>query len=504
MGLEPLHQDPAPHCLARLLVQRHACHCLCFCRVTSIAKGPASLTAKDFALNTLTICGIWFALLGAAPEGSLSGHPGFELQYSGSLSAVPRQGNMTLTKQFDAYVVVQNSEGGRTAFYVVNEQGGGSWAWPERFGRLNFDSENRRLDGRPLHVLQEHDGSRVPVELPSPVFEFASKLKADATWTSGKFSYEVRKKETVNKKSCWRVEAKDNFGRRESLWIEEGGSLIVATQKRLFMGRGDEYELKLDLAASRPLTTKALDQLNPTMVSLLDLQASLKRQSGETKAELAEPQLKLVKDALPSLEKQADGTSLKTLTTSIARDASAQSQRADNIASIAKKLVGQEAAEFNLTTLTQTTVNNKSQAGRITVLHFWDYKDTPLEEPYGQVGYLDYIHNRRKQYNVDVIGVAVNEGFAKSETSSGALRSVRKLRDFMNLGYGITTDSGETLKRFGDPRSLGAKLPVWVVIDPDGKVAHYNVGLYAVNPDEGLKELDTAILALMRKQRAKQ
>jgi len=503
VGLEPLHQDPAP------IAWRDCCSCdtlaiVFICHVTSIAKGPASLTAKDFALNTLAICGIWFALLGAAPEGSLSGHAGFELQYSGSLSAVPRQGNVTLAKQFDAYVVVQNSEGGRTAFYVVNEQGGGSWAWPERFGRLNFDSENRRLDGRPLHVLQEHDGSRVPVELPNPVFEFASKLKADATWTSGKFSYEVRKKETVNKKSCWRVEAKDNFGRRESLWIEEGGSLIVATQKRLFMGRGDEYELKLDLAASRPLTTKVLDQLNPTMVSLLDLQASLKRQSGETKAELAEPQLKLVKDALPALEKQADGTSLKTLTTSIARDASAQSQRADNIASIAKKLVGQDAAEFNLTTLTQTTVNNKSQAGRITVLHFWDYKDTPLEEPYGQVGYLDYIHNRRKQYKVDVIGVAVNEGFAKSDTSSGALRSVRKLRDFMNLGYAITTDSGETLKRFGDPRSLGAKLPVWVVIDPDGKVVHYNVGLYAVNPDEGLKELDTAILALMRKQRAKQ
>lgn len=455
-------------------------------------------------MNTLSICGLWLALLSAAPEGSLSGHPGFELQYTGTLSQVSRQGGTTVAKQFDAYVVLQGTEGGRAAFFVVNEQGGGGWAWPERFGRVSFDADNRRLDGRPLHVLQEHDGTRVPVELPSPVFEFAGKIKADATWTSGKFTYEVRKKETLNKRSCWRVEARDNFGRRENLWVEEGGSLVIATQKRLFMGRGDEYELKIDLAAARPLAAKALDQINPPMASLLDLQTSLKRQAGETKGELAENQLKLVKDALPQIEKQVNGTSLKELAVTIARDLSAQSQRADNIANVAKKLVGQAAPEFSLTTLNQTTVSSKTQKDRITVLHFWDYKDSPLEEPYGQVGYLDYIHNRRKQHNVDVIGVAVNEGFAKPETTGAALRSVRKLRDFMNLGYAITTDSGETLKKFGDPRSLGAKLPVWVVIDPSGNVSHYNVGLYAVNPDEGLRELDAAILTLMRKQRAKE
>lgn len=454
-------------------------------------------------MNTLSLCGLWLTLLGAAPEGALKGHPGFELQYTGSLAQVSRQGGTTLTKQIDAYVVVQPVENGRAAFYVVNEQGGGGWAWPERFGRLSFDAENRRLDGRPLHALQDHDGTKVPVELPAPVFEFASKLKADATWSSGKFNYEVRMKETVNKQSCWRVEARDNFGRRESIWVEEGGSIVVATQKRLFMGRGDEYELKFDLTATRSLDQKTVDGLNAPMVALLDLQSTLKRQPGETKSELADSQLAVVKDALPKIEKQVDGTALKPLAVAINRDVAAQSQRSSNVANLAKKLIGQPAPEFSLTTLSQTTISTKTQKDRITVLHFWDYKDAPLEEPYGQVGYLDYIHNRRKNYDVDVVGIAVNEGYAKPETSGAALRSTRKLRDFMNLGYSIATDSGETLKKFGDPRGLGAKLPVWVVIDPQGHVTHFHAGLYAVNPDEGLRELDSAILALMRKNRDK-
>ena len=48
--------------------------------------------------------------------------------------------------------------------------------------------------------------------------------------------------------------------------------------------------------------------------------------------------------------------------------------------------------------------------------------------------------------------------------------------------------------KFGDPRKLGAKLPLWVVIDPDGKIAHYHVGFYAIKPDEGLRPLDEAVM----------
>ncbi len=63
----------------------------------------------------------------------------------------------------------------------------------------------------------------------------------------------------------------------------------------------------------------------------------------------------------------------------------------------------------------------------------------------------------------------------------------------MNLGYPILLDNGTLLKEFGDPRVLGAGLPLYVVIGPDGKVAHYFVGHYEVHRNEGLKQLDAVL-----------
>ena len=51
--------------------------------------------------------------------------------------------------------------------------------------------------------------------------------------------------------------------------------------------------------------------------------------------------------------------------------------------------------------------------------------------------------------------------------------------------------SGALLKQFGDPRLVGASLPLFVVIGPGLKRSlHYHVGHYDVHQDQGLKELD--------------
>ncbi len=103
----------------------------------------------------------------------------------------------------------------------------------------------------------------------------------------------------------------------------------------------------------------------------------------------------------------------------------------------------------------------------------------------------------------DVIGVATNPRLGDDETSAIALRSVKKLRDFMNLSYPIALDDGALLRKFGDPTRAGAKLPLWVVIDPDGKIVAYDVGFYAIKPDEGLRQLDEKLVELIRAQRDK-
>ena len=68
--------------------------------------------------------------------------------------------------------------------------------------------------------------------------------------------------------------------------------------------------------------------------------------------------------------------------------------------------------------------------------------------------------------------------------------------DFMNLSYDVTIDDGTLLNRFGDPRAVGAKLPLWVVIAPDGKVVHYYAGFHTFERRRGLKALDDVVSGL--------
>jgi hypothetical protein len=71
----------------------------------------------------------------------------------------------------------------------------------------------------------------------------------------------------------------------------------------------------------------------------------------------------------------------------------------------------------------------------------------------------------------------------------------------MNLSYPITADDGTLLRKFGDPRRVGAELPLWVVITPGGEVAHYKTGYYDIKPDEGLRQLQESVFDVIRRQR---
>ena len=57
----------------------------------------------------------------------------------------------------------------------------------------------------------------------------------------------------------------------------------------------------------------------------------------------------------------------------------------------------------------------------------------------------------------------------------------------------VRLDDGALIKAFGDPRLLGAELPLYVVIGADGKVAHYKSGYYEVDRLEGLKQLNAVL-----------
>lgn len=448
-------------------------------------------------LATVSQLMLMTALIAPGPD-IIGDNAALELRYAGTLAKVGRNGAEQPLKKFTLYSVVTKQGDGKRLAYLTDERGGGSWAWPERFGTLDLNAKNAAANGSTIRVLAEHEGVPHPINLRQPIFEFADKLAEDEEldWTSGQSSYEVAEEtKKVKDRECHIVRVSTNNGRKQRLWISKADkTLLVAAEQQVFMGRGEEFLLKLDLESAKPVDAAALEKLNKPLQTLLDLKSQINRPDGETKAELNPEQIASAQKVIGTIEKQAEGTPFATLAAVVSRDVKAQTQRTDDVESLSKKFVGQAAPTFEVTTLDKKTIQSKELAGKIVVLHFWDYEGEPLAEPYGQVGYLDFLSNKRKKFGIEVIGVAVNESFSDGAKASGALRSVRKLREFMNLSYPIGTDDSTLLAKFGDPRKLGAKLPLWIVINPDGKIAHYHVGFYAIKPDEGLRPLDEAVM----------
>ncbi|MDB5340378.1 MAG: hypothetical protein JWN70_5997 [Planctomycetaceae bacterium] len=423
-----------------------------------------------------------------------------ELRYTGSLVKVSRDAESPPVKRFSLYCLVKKTAGGgRDIAYLMDERGGGTWPWPERFGQISLNSKLLPSNAAQLRLLQEHNGTNQSIRIPRPVFEFVDKLAAGATWNNDASAFEVKRAAKVQDRDCWQVDVSTNFGRKRSLWVQKESPLVVELEERLFMGQGDEFSLRMKLDSLETLDAAKLAKIEAPLKLLLKLQTDLARPENEQSPELTDEQQAKVAAAAEKIEQVAEGTPFSRLAGIITRDVQGQQQRTGELAQLAKKFLGQAAPEFTIQSIDGKPVTPADRAGKITVLHFWEYQGEPLVEPYGQVGYLDFLYSRRRKLGVQIYGVAVDVRFADKAQAQQAHRSVNKLKSFMNLAYPLAADDGELIGQFGDPRRVGAKLPLWVVIGADGKVAHYSAGFYKINPDEGLRELDEVIVKEIQK-----
>jgi peroxiredoxin len=428
-----------------------------------------------------------FILLAAAAADPV---PFTELQYSGELVALDRSGERTPVKHFDLTCLVTAADQ-REVVFLVTEDAGRSVAWPERYGKLTSGSD----PATSILVLYEHQERPQLLDIPSPYFPEPNKLSEDATWSDAKYRYTVVRSLTVNDQPAWQVEvAPLERGAGSLLTVAPDSGLVLSGSRRLTMGQGDLFELTWELASTTELPADQADQTRAAIDHLLQLQSDLGREDAAAEPALNAEQLATAQSAVAALQPAAAGTPFEKLAAVISRDVQAQLQRASSVEELANKFVGQAAPDFRLTTLDEQPLAASAWEGKTLVLHFWDYRDDPLEEPYGQVGYLDYLMNRHD--NVVVYGVSVDRRLRDPATASQARRSIRKLKSFMNLGYDIALDAdGAALKAFGDPTQFDAALPLWIVIAPDGKVAHYRTGFYEVDRDKGLADLDAAVSA---------
>lgn len=427
-----------------------------------------------------------------------------ELRYSGIVAPLTRDGERAPAKRFDVYCLLRRPEDQSCKIgFLVDERGAGAWAWPERFGMLELDAENQPQGPGRIQVLHEHDNTLYPLPVPQPLFRYDGKLQPEATWRVRGDTYRVIGTLEVAERDCWQVQVSANISGRpkQTIAIDRASGLIVASETRIFMGRGDEFVLRVQLDSAEELQKQEFEQIFRPLSTLVELQRELKRAAGETRPQLSEVQLQAAKAALVQLVQEAETTPFRRLVAVISRDVQTQMQRSDDVAGLAKKFVGRPAPEISLVDLNNQAIDPAQHADKIVVLHFWKYHDDPLVEPYGQVGYVDFLHSRRSKLGVRVYGVAVDERLSDPTQRSTAVRQVKKFREFMNLAYAVTLDDGSLLEKLGDPRRVGAMLPLYVVIDADGNIAHYHAGYYDVDSDEGLRELDEVVVGLIKKQR---
>lgn len=424
--------------------------------------------------------------------------PGLELIYSGKLSQAEEK---SAAKSFTYHAVVVAASDNRVdVAWQVEERGGGGWQWPERFGELGVLAKSQKPEHRRPALLHDYDGSYYPVPLPAPVFEYRDQLKLNAVFREGQAEYTVTGEGKVADRDCWRVEATLPRSRRQNFAIEKTSGLIVSLNERLFLGRGVSFEMQLELQSAKTHAPDELARWTAAWQGLLDLQTKLARNLERPKADLSPMQLELAQSAAKTLSEKLAETPWEKLAAIITRDLQQQARRESGVAGLGKKFVGQELPELALRNLDGSALKTDDWKGQIVVLHFWEYPGDNLMEPYGQVGYLDFLNDKRKKYGVKILGVAVDPRFGEAAQRGAALRSVRKLQQFMNLGYDLASDDGATLTNLGDPRKLNSKLPLWIVVGADGKIAHYKAGLYDLQPDEGLKQLDDVILEEVKKR----
>lgn len=425
---------------------------------------------------------------------------GTELQYTGTVNQLTKNG-VAEVKSFTFYAVAVTAEDGSSQIaFHLEERGGGSWGWTERFGILpTGNNPNSKM--RSLRVLQTHEDQQYPLTIRSPAFEFRDKLVPQASWTDGRREYVVTRQRKVNEHPCVQIDVSSNLGRIQTLVVEVDTGLLVSLDEKIIIGRGDEFQLKIELKSQTQLGTADLTRFQNTLELLLGVQSSLNRTGDQKSIELTAEQQSSLRKELPRIEKEAEGTSWSRFVAAIGRDLQQQQKRIDGVARMEKKLNGQPAPNWNLKLANGNSISDADFKDKVLVMHFWQYRGEPLNEPYGQIGYLDFLNGKRKKLGVAVIGVNVDERFANPQQAAVAKRSMKALLDFMKISYDVALDDGTTLAEFGDPRSTGAPLPLWIVIGHDGVVTHYHTGFYNIKPDEGLKPLDDAVIEALRRQK---
>lgn len=411
--------------------------------------------------------------------------------FSGSLIQ-PGEGDGEILRRFEADLY----SSGVDHFFSVSDDLRAGCPWPDSFGVTGAGVAEDKVQP---HLVYNYDGTIYLINLPPLVTNLPANIAPDSTWEHAGWQMTAIEEQTVDGASVWIVDARERRGRQQKLTVDTSSGVTVRAEADVFMGQGDQFRLTLARSSSKPMDAAVSTQLSELKGQLLALQSVLKRRPDSHGYELSQRQVDDVLAGIEQTTRLAKGTPLEDLVRRMRTDAEQQQKRLASAASRANELMNSDAPDFVLNLVSGTKLDSATLKGKTVVLHFWDYRDAPLSEPYGQTGYLEFLFNQKRKMNVEVVGVSTNPDLQTTENLGRGRRSARKLSEFMNLTYPIGHDDGALLKSFGDPRDAKGQLPLWVVLTPEGKVAHYHSGFYEVDASQGLKELEAVLSELLRK-----
>lgn len=436
---------------------------------------------------------VWNLLLAVSLSASPTLEVGTVLTFEGTFEADKGEPAET-QKAFNlTFMLSEVGKGGAVILWTLEEQGRGSWSWTEHFGIAQLDSEWQANEATLPALLYERNGRRSVVPVMLPIVSLEKNLAKGLKWDDDELSHEVMGSEKVGDRKTWRVETRNRFGVKRVSWIDKQSPIVVRIRETVFIGPGEEHEMDFELKSQEIMDANELAAQVANFEMLRELRDLLGRESRTLEMTWTDEQLAELRSRLPAIEKKIPRGLLEGVVAEAKRDSSEQKGRAGAISAMRKKALALAMEETPVRDVKDKPFLLDFAAAPITILHFWNYRDAPLEEPYGQVAYLDFLFRQFEKENVQVYGVLVSELLADPTKRRKTIYSAKKLKDFMNLSYPILVDDGDLLKQIGDPRVAGAKLPLFVVLNNTGQIVHYHVGHYKVDRLKGLEDLNRVV-----------
>lgn len=413
------------------------------------------------------------------------------LHYHGRLSL---QGTQEAGKVVDWYVLVSPGttalQTPTTSLWVVEEAGRGGWDWSRRSGRGGLVTEPNRPS-----LKYAHPSADYVVPLPNWGYDVAA-WTPETTWevAAEKLVFRVEDQTRKNGRPCWKAVARTPIGVKRTIWVDCQTGTLIALDERVFMGQGEQHDLRLELTSQEPIEAGVVASSWECVKRLDAFKEKLGARNDIGSVPWSEKQLDLLSEfSAPAVS----WAPVKRLIQDIERDLQEHTNVAGALESLKRKAIGRSLAKSGFRDDTGKKVPFSSLKKTVTIFHFWEYRDRPLRPPYGQVGYLDFLYRRQDSEKVAVVGVAVHSTDDNPDDRRKSIRSARKLAQFMNISYPLVFDDGNVLNQIGDPRKFGVSLPVYVVVDRNGKIHDLHVGFYPVNREFGLKELQSTVTKLL-------